>query len=241
MIRIASTICIVGVVSAASVSAEPLEEFGARGRIILSADRLSPFLSYTRIQQDQGGGNSVTTSTTSFSPLWTASPQNLYDIPHFAFDYVVVPHLTVGGYASVTLPASSTQSTTQNGTTTSQDGAKLSALGIGARGGYLVALTPRLWFWPRAGLSYTRESTTSTALGQGNELSVSVSQIALNLEPQLALHLVPHFALTLGLVFDIPLTGTQHSEFTLNQTTISTDTDSSQLHIGFTAGLLGWW
>ncbi len=225
---------------ASSASAEPLDQFGARGQFIISADRLSPLFSYTRVKQDQGGGDTTTTSTTSISLLWTGEPQDFYDIPRLGLDYVIAPSITVGGSLFATLPLSASRSTTNNGVTTSRDGAKTTFVGVGARAGYVLPLSHGISFWPRGGLSYSRESITNPITQQDNQTSTSVSQFALSLEPIFVIEPTPHFGVMLGPVLDLPLSGTQHSEFTNGPMTVSTDTDTSQLHFGITAGILGW-
>ncbi len=227
-----------------SASAEPMPGFGSQGQVILSADRLSPFLSYSRIKIDQGGGDSTTNSQTSLSLLWTGEPQDFYDIPRFGVDYVVAPSVTIGGDLFATLPMSSTRSTTQNNTTTSRDGTKLNAFGIAARAGYVMPLAPRVAFWPRGGLSYTRVGTSNTqnggGPGGGGTTSTTDSQWGLSLEALFVVTAAPHLGIVLGPVLDLPLSGTQHDEITDNGMTVSTDTDISELHVGITIGLLGW-
>ncbi|MGE5186150.1 MAG: hypothetical protein ACM31C_29040 [Acidobacteriota bacterium] len=231
-------------VSMSAGAEPPVDAFGASGQVILSADRLSPLLSYSRIKQDQGGGDSTTTSTTSMSLLWTGSPQDFYDIPRVGLDYVIAPNITIGGSLFATLPMSSTRSTTQNGTTTSRDGTKLDAVGLAARGGYVMPLSPRVAFWPRGGLSYTRVGTTNTqgggGPGGGGTTSSTDSQWALSLEPLFVITAAPHLGIVAGPVLDLPLAGTHHAEFTNNGMSVSTDNDESQLHLGLTLGLLGW-
>jgi opacity protein-like surface antigen len=236
-----SSALIVGLAAASPGDAEPLNDFGTRGSLILSADRLSPLLSYTRVRQDQQGGDYTTTSTTSMSLLWSGAVQDFYDIPRAGLDYVLAPNVTLGGMLFATLPLSATRADTQNGTTTSRDTGKISALGIGARAGYIVPLSPRLSLWARGGLSYTRVSMSST---QGNMMmtmsTVALSQTALSLEPLFVISVTSHFGVQLGPVVDLPLSGSQHTEDTTNGMTVSQDNSASQLHIGITAGLLGW-
>lgn len=225
----------------ASAAAEPVNDLGTRGQVILSADRLSPLFSYSRIKTDQGGGDSNTTSVSSFSLLWSGTLQDFYDIPRAGVDYVLAPNITIGGSLFLTLPITSTRSSTQNGTTTSRDGTTQNAIGLGARGGYILPLAHKVSLWARGGLSYTREGSTSTNNNGNNQQSVSISQFALNLEGLFVIEVTQHFGLQLGPVIDVPLSGTEHSEATNQQgMTVSQDNSSSQFHIGITAGLLGW-
>ncbi len=233
------TLVLASLAVTATATAEPVD-FGARGQVILSADRLSPLFSYSRIETDTGGGDSTTNTTTSMSLLWNGAPEAVYDIPRIGLDYVLAPNITIGGDLFGTIPFSASRSTTMGGTTTTRDTAKYSAFGIGARGGYVLALSHGLAFWPRGGLSYTRESTSNVIGGRGETQSLTVSQFALSLEPLFVIEAVPHFGVVFGPVLDLPLRGTQHTEVTMGNTTVSSDNNSQQLHFGITLGLLGW-
>jgi hypothetical protein len=232
--------CATVIAAASPAGAQPVDDLGARGQIIIGADRLSPLFSYSRIKQDQGGGDSETTSTTSMNFLWAGDPQDVYDIPRLGLDYVVAPNVTVGGDLFATLPVSASRSTTQGGMTTSRDTQKINAFGIGARAGYILPAAHNVFFWGRGGLSYTRVGTTNPPNMGGNQQSSSVSQTGLSLEPLFVIGVTPHFGILLGPVLDIPLTGTAHNEFTMGGMTVSQDNDESQLHVGITAGLVGW-
>jgi len=229
-----------GLTASASARAEPINDFGTRGQVIISADRLSPLFSYSRIRTDQGGGDSNLTSVSSCSLLWSGTLQDFYDIPRAGVDYVLAPRVTIGGTLFLTLPITSTRATTQNGTTTSRDGTTQNAVGLGARAGYIVPLTNKISLWARGGLSYTREGSTSTNNNGTTQQSTSTSQFALNLEGLFVIELTQHFGLQLGPVIDVPLSGTEHTEVTDQGRTVSQDNGSSQFHIGITAGLLGW-
>jgi hypothetical protein len=239
MLRITATVLLVS----SSAAAEPVEEFGTKGHFILSVDRLFPLISYTRIRTAgnmQGEYN--TTSQTSMSLLWSGQPQDFYDIPRVGLDYVIAPQLTLGGSIFATLPMSSSSERTMNGMTTTRDSTKESAFGIGARVGYVVHLTPAVSFWPRGGLSYSHVTTTDYDPAGVQQGSQTTTQPALNLEPLFVISPAPHFGIVLGPVFDIPLGGNEHTEIVggMGGGTLSFDTDASQLHIGITVAMLGW-
>jgi hypothetical protein len=233
------TIVLASLAVTSTAGAEPLD-FGARGEIAISADRLSPLFSYARISTDTGGGDSTTSTTTSMSLLWTGAPEDVYDVPRIGLDYVIAPSITVGGELFGTIPFSASRSTTMGGTTNTRDTAKYSAFGIGARGGYVVALSHGVAFWPRGGLSYARESTSNAIGMMGETQSTTVSQFALNLEPIFMIQAAPHVGVVFGPVLDIPLSGNTHNEVTVGNMTVSSDNSTSQFHFGITLGLLGW-
>lgn len=238
MHRIAFAGFLLGMLGVAASSAQAEPELGARGELIFGADRLSPLLSYSRTTQNDNNGNTVTTSTTSLSLLWNGTAQDIYNIPRLGIDYVVAPNITVGGNLFVTVPMSSKQSVTDQGTTVTQDNDKVSAFGLAARAGYVMPLGPKLALWARGGLGYGRVATTSPR--NNGDRYTSVSQFGLNLEPELVFSPGPHVGIMIGPVVDIPLSGTLHTERTQNNTTVSEDADSSQLHIGLNVSLIGW-
>lgn len=241
MVRITTSSLFAILLAASTAGAEPVEDFGAKGHFIISADRLSPLISYTRVRaagNNQGDYN--TTSTTSMSLLWSGQAQDFYDIPRIGLDYVIAPKVTLGGAIFGTLPMSSSEERTQNGVTDTRDSTRVSAFGIGARIGYVIPLTPTVSFWPRGGLSYARVTSTSVDPQGVTQGSDTVSQPALNLEPLFVIQPAPHFGIVVGPVVDLPLAGSEHTELQAMGGTLSFDTDTSQLHLGITVGLLGW-
>ncbi len=222
-----------------SASAEPIEEFGARGQVTLSADRLVPLFSYSKTTTDANNGDSSTESTSSIALLWTSGPQDFYDVPRLGLDYSVTSNITLGGNLFFTLPLSHSQSQTRNNTTTTTDEATTNAFGIGVRGGYIASIAPKISFWGRLGLSYTREGTT-TPQQVGNDVHSSLSQVALAIEPLFVIHLTSHLGFTVGPVIDVPLSGNLHQELVIGNMTVSSDNASSQFHFGISGGLIGW-
>jgi opacity protein-like surface antigen len=240
-ISFAGSLLVVLAASAASARADT-PELGIQGRWILGADRLSPLFSYSKDTRSDNNNASITTTTTSMSLLWSGNPQDMYDIPRLGLDYVVAPNITVGGNFFATLPMSSKQAVSDNGTTVTQDNDKVSAFGLSARAGYVMGLGPKLMLWARGGLGYAHVGTTIPNNGGNgnNDRYNSLSQFGLNLEPQFVFSPGAHVGLMAGPVLDIPLSGTYHTERTQNGTTTSTDFDASQFHFGINVGLIGW-
>ena len=231
-------ILVLAVLVAVSLSAQA-EPLGGRGQLILSADRLAPLYSYSRVSTEDDNGNKITSTTSSISLLWSGAPQDLYDIPRLGVDYAIAPSITIGGNFFATLPMSSRQSVMMPGDpTVTDDGDRTSAVGFAARVGYVMPLGP-LSLWARGGLGYARVGTTSPR-NNGDERYDSISAVGLNLEPQLVLSPGDHVGIMFGPVVDVPLGGTFHTERTNNGTTTSENFDSSQLHFGINVSLIGW-
>ena len=227
---------------AATAAAEPAtSELGQRGHFILGADRLVPLFAYTKATEDTNGF-SASTTVTSISLLSYGVPSDIaYTIPRIALDYTVIDNLTIGGafMAFFTTGNSTTTTTTIGGVTMSNtnDNAKATAWGITPRVGYVVGLGPKLTFWPRGGFSYYSETVTNPPNGRGNSTANGFHQTAIDLEANFVFTPVPHFGIEFGPVADIPIGGA--TDMT-NMGGTTTSIDASQLHVGVTAGLVGW-
>jgi hypothetical protein len=145
---------------------------------------------------------------------------NLQNTPRLGFDYAITNAFTVGGSAFVGTMLSNNISFSG----TSNPGAKLTAVGIEARGGFLYPIADKVDFWPRAGFSFV-DAITSPASGT----SSSVTQWAATVEALLLVTPLPHVSVEFGAATDIPLSGSSSQG--------STSTSTSQFQIGLTAGI----
>jgi hypothetical protein len=232
---------------------------GEKGQFIISADRLVPLFSWTRDAQDTLPGalppnasNEFTTDTqTSFSFFWGSnfnqSPGPLFfAIPRIGFDYVVIPHLTVGTDLAIFFTVDthhSDETDLNNGATTvnTRSNNSIFSFGIAPRVGYMIRINDLLTFWPRGGLSfYTLTSVTPTQAA-GNSTHDNWNQLALDLEPQLVITPVSHFGFTVAIDGDIPLYGRfAETAFAANGTSNSVAVNSSIAFFGVTLGMLGY-
>ena len=222
----------------ATAHADAIADFGAHGHLIISADRLSPLFSYERIHAEDNT-TQTTDSTWRMSILWSGQAETIYEAPRIGIDYVVAPSVTVGGTLFFTIPFSSTHSVTMNNNTTSRDSTKFDALALEGRVGYIMPIAPKIAFWPRGGLSYSRTATTNPFGNNGDTTSTVISEWAIQLEPMFVYSVTTHFGVQFGPVLDLPFSGTQHQELTMGATTTSTDTTLTETHFGITVGLLG--
>ncbi|HEY1558315.1 MAG TPA: hypothetical protein VGF94_25990 [Kofleriaceae bacterium] len=234
-------VIVAGVLAAATAAAAqpapgPIGAFASRGTVVVSADRLMPLFAYTKDSTDVGNNDTSSSSETSISLFSYGSPSQTiaYNIPRISLDYAIAPNITLGGSVIFFADLSASTSTTVGGTTSSADNAKATAFGLAPRIGYVLPLGPRLAIWPRGGFSYYTESISNPPNG-GNTTSDGFHQWSLDLEAQFVMALAPHFFLQLGPAIDIPLSGAVSS--TNGGTTVSDD--NSQLHIGITGGLGG--
>jgi hypothetical protein len=235
--------------------AQTKADFGTRGEFILSADRLVPLFSWTRVAQDDlpgalgmGVNNSFTSTTqTSFSFFWGSStPQELFfSVPRVGFDYVVIPNLTIGGDLALFFTVGSNRSSETdfaNGTSQSASGDNggFFLFGIAPRAGYILRLSDLWALWFRGGLSFYT-GTTSNPQNGGPSTHASVDQFALDLEPQVVFTPVPHFGLTAAIDGDIPLVGRHWiTTFAPNGTSTTQSASSSSAFVGVTLGMLGY-
>ncbi|HZU85786.1 MAG TPA: hypothetical protein VE987_22830 [Polyangiaceae bacterium] len=242
--------------AAGAAHAQPHDTFGQQGQFIIGADRLFSLFSYTHIAQDQfnpGPGNSKQTTTvngTALSLLWGSSPVianggvpiiSPFAVPRIGVDYVIVPHVTIGGDLIVffTLGGNTATDTTTNGGTTSStstDNPGQFLFGIEPRGGYILPLTDMFSLWLRGGLSYYIQSSKTTA--GGSTTTNTTNQLALDLEPQVVFTPIPHVGFTAGLTGDIPLTGGHSTDVNTNGRDTSQSAWSGILFVGVTLGML---
>jgi hypothetical protein len=229
--------------------------FGDQGQFILSADRLVPVFAYTRVAQNRDPGTHQSVeeidTQTSLSLFWGQNypTQTFYNVPRFGFDYTVIPSLTVGGniifYA--TLGGSTDTQTVDAGVTSEdkRDAASVTIWGIAPRVGYIIPIGDMFAIWPRGGPAYYHQSakTTVTSPGPNPQQSTettSTSQFALSIDPQFVITPFPHFGIMVGPAIDIPISGSVTHENSAPGATTSKSYDSSEMHIGLTAGLLGY-
>jgi hypothetical protein len=246
--------------------AQTKTELGDRGQFILGADRLVPLVSWSRISQDDFGGMSSTASSqTGLSFFWgftapveggngapaqlpngaAAQAQRLFfTVPRVGFDYVVVPHVTVGGNVAVYFTAGSNVSTTfnVNGNTVSGGNGGLLLFGIEPRGGYLLHLSDMWTLWLRGGLSFYTGTLNTGQRANGSYSHFNADEFAIDLEPQIVFTPVQHFGLTAAVDGDIPFVG-RHSETDYNGGGAATGEQSAPstvMYFGLTLGMIGY-
>jgi hypothetical protein len=100
-----------------------------------------------------------------------------------ALDYFVAPNITVGGFLTFQMTSLSA-----NGFSVDQTN-----VGLGARGGYNIHLTPMLSAWATLGLSYLHSSQSTTGMATQSGYTVP-----LEIFIPLLIHPTPHLFVGLG-------------------------------------------
>ncbi len=186
------------------------QELGAKGDAIFSVDRLMG-ITGTHVA-GEAGGLKYETAWTSLSFGWRASPDlSPFDVPRFAFDYLVADHFSIGGsfgYASLDV----------------DDGNDYSTLVIAPRVGYLYSFGRVVGIWPRGGFTYHTTNIDNLFDEKG---------FALSLECPFTFSPASHFAVHVGPTFDVDMFGSRDpSPIDKGDRTYRT--------IGLNVGLLGW-
>jgi len=250
----ASTVLLAALAVAPSASAQEAHGFGEKHQLILSADRLMPFFSFTSASTTQTQGNATVTRTDSGASLALLvgnepTVGSLHTIPRVAFDVTVIDRLTVGGSFVLAFGLSrtlSTESVSNQGqtVTTERDAPKATLVGVAPRVGYIIPLGSAFAFWPRAGFAfYSRSESADQVNGQGvvvGKDTDSLTAFSLDLDPQFAVVPIEHFFFTFGPIVNIPLTGSISHEEVRGPTTTNTSIDSSIFHLGINAAIGGW-
>jgi hypothetical protein len=251
-VLLAATAVAAATFTASTGHAQTHTPIGEKGQLIFSADRLVPLFSWSRVAQDDLNvpNRFTTTNQTSFSFFWGSNffsqPASIFfAIPRVGFDYVVIPHLTVGTDLALFVTADFHQSTETdvngNSNTISTGSGTLFSFGIAPRVGYMIHINDLLTFWPRGGLSFYTFTTITPQDGMGNTTHTNVTQLAVDLEPQLVITPVSHFGFTVAIDGDIPFYGRQAiTTFAGNGSSNSNAANSSIGFFGITLGMLGY-
>jgi hypothetical protein len=186
------------------------QELGTKGDAVFSVDRLMG-VSGTHVA-GQLGPVSYQNDWTSLSFGWRTSPDNSpFDVPRFAFDYLVAQHLSIGG----SLGYVSSDGNQQD---------NRSAFIIAPRVGYAYAFGRVVGIWPRGGFTYHSTSINNQFDEKG---------FALTLECPFTFSPASHFAFHVGPTFDIDMFGSR------DRSPVDKG-DRTYRTFGLNAGLLGW-
>lgn len=186
------------------------QELGAKGDVVFSVDRLMGITGTH--EAGQAGPTEYHDDFTAISFGWRATPDGSpFDVPRFAFDYLVTDHISIGGalgYASVDADQQDDYST----------------FVIAPRVGYAYAFGRVVGIWPRGGFTYH-----STSVDNG----IDEKGFALTLECPFTFSPTSHFAFHIGPTFDIDMFGSR-DPFPIEKE------DHTFRTFGVNAGLLGW-
>jgi hypothetical protein len=258
---------LMGPIGAASIlfcgvaSAQAAGNFGEAGSFVVSAERLTG-LYFDRIDVETDGvqdigpvdaDGEIETSRTTFVFLGNDAETTAAGIPRLAFDFFVIPSLSLGGALmfttrsqeddsnyNVDLPGDpETSSTTETSETT---------FAIAPRVGYGSMFTDLLGLWARGGITYAsnHEEVDVEDVDAFDNITTSHAETtihhwSLSLDGMLVISPIGHFAFAVGPYLDIPLTGDAEirSQTEGNQVA-RVDADVTALSFGLSAGLLGW-
>jgi len=243
-IVVTGAVCVMSlwVGSARADDGDDSPRFGAR-KIIISADRLIPLVSYEGVKSTQSNGSSDTKTDLSLGLLSNApygAFGTFFNLPRLAFDWVPVPNLTLGGAIFGYTQLLAKDKVAPNGAvSTTTDQPRVNYWGFAPRIGYIVPLGHLVSFWPRVGMAYYNVSSSSVS----GAVSPSVTQLAFEAEALFVISPWRHFGFTVGPTLDVPVTGksTSASETATGTTGVATATsyDSSMFQVGVSAGMLG--
>lgn len=244
-------------------------EFGRQGEFIFSADRLFGFFAFTSdkvdVPDNTAQSHSVTTTQTSFSFFWgsngtffptlagnggnlTLNPgtSTFFSVPRLGFDYTIIDNLTIGGNLILffTVGGSTNDHVQRNNATTDTSVSNPGVLvfGFAPRVGYIINMSPLLSLWLRGGLSYYRGQAKSTDANVNPNVTTtdSADTFAFDIDPQLVISPVPHFAFTVGPALDVGFGGHLTHDVQTGSTDQNTSVNYSQINFSINAGLLGW-
>ena len=222
-----------------SASAQQLAD---NGTFAIGVDRMFGYVSDV-----QSYDQSITTTTpatsyhyertvNNFSLLGRIIGAEVLQVPRLSIDAFLGPGITVGG--SIMYDHYSTGSST-NGQD-SQSKTSTGAWLFSPRIGFAHMFTPNFGLWPRAGVMYVHVSsdndTTNPTTGAVTTTNTTSGSLYFDLDVNLILAPVPHFAFTLGPTYDLLLSTSQ--SYTPAQTT--TESNQHEHALGVQAGIFAW-
>jgi hypothetical protein len=245
--------------SSGTAEAADTKGFGDKYQLILSADRLIPAFSYTSASSTTNGpGNTELTQSQSGAGMSLLLGRNVgidegfmvnpHTIPRIAFDFTIIPKLTLGAALAFGFGLGGSTETETVGpgnvlVRRESDSPTVTAIGLAPRVGYIIPLTRVVAFWPRAGFAFYSVSSNRDIIENDvvvGSRSNTDTFFSIDLDPQFVFVPVEHFFFHVGPLVNIPLSGTRSVESTIGPTTNRTSNDISLFHFGIAAGLGGW-
>ena len=242
--------------------------FGEEGQFIFGADRLFGLFAYTSNAYTNTNVNpnqSVTVNGTSMAFFWgtnavqgaTNNPlgnvgsgnPNFYTPPRLGFDYTVIPHLTIGGEVIAFFTLGGSTTTAAGNQSQSVGTPSGNTFGIAPRVGYIIGMNETISFWLRGGFSYYNANTSvsdnaCTGGTSGND-TTNFWDFGLDLDPQVVISPVSHFAFMAGPALDWGFVGNASSTTpktpNCNQGTTTNTYNYAAVNFSINGGLLGWW
>jgi hypothetical protein len=217
--------------SARGETVESATKVNKAGVVIVSAARLIPLVALSDRSVDAAGTDGHTGTRLNFGS--DPNGTNAYSVPRLGVDWVVVRGVTLGadfaGWATL------------GGPPALGDDPQVSLFGVAPRVGLLASLDPRVNVWLRAGVAYYSLHEDGVNGGAGGVTSYALTWKQLDLDSEI--HLVftpfPHLGVMAGIETEIPLHGV-FDEQRSGATRAPIDAGASWLHLGLTAGLLGY-
>lgn len=249
---LAAAMATVSGASAAGAASGDMNGMAEKGHLYVSADRVFG-VSWSQLSVEQSrtvGNTTITTSdkygATTVGLLWSNTSLGngvpvVYLMPRVGVDFTVINNLTIGGNLGYTHSSGSRDNNNGNVTTTIDQGTQSGFL-LAPRVGYVLGLGPSIGLWLRGGVTYYNVGASSAPRNNGTDIdTVTLSGLALNLDPQFVITPVEHFFFTAGLAVDIPMTGSYENKNVNGSVTTTESIDHYKFtNIGLTFGIGGY-
>jgi hypothetical protein len=239
-----------------AAEAQDKGSFGEQGQFIFGADRLFGVFAYTSNSFSGVNGSTVTTNGTAMGLLWggtsiyngadaagvfAAGNPNFYSAPRLGFDYTIIPHLTIGGELFVWFTPGQNVATNNNGTTVTNPAPTGNEFGIAPRVGYIFGVNDMLSIWLRGGFSYYLANFSSNgSLNNGCSSTASLDSFGIDLDPQLVISPVNHFAFTAGPALDWGFLGGWGTTANSCGNTPTVSGNYTAVNFSINGGMIGW-
>ncbi len=221
MLGIATALALTAVASPGAA-----QEFGKKGDVVFSAERLFGFQSTSMHEDWEAPIDDTDNDWTYFGIGWRGtyiSDLSPYDVPRFGFDFLVIDGLSVGGV----LAYASLDGDTDGGGFFNND-LNGSAFLLSGRVGYVYMFSKTIGIWPRGGINF---HTFDFEDNDGD--GFSDNGFGLNLECMFPIVPTDHWGFLVGPTFDIDFTGERDHD-------PGPSNDLRYRTFGLQAGVFGW-
>jgi hypothetical protein len=232
LLRVACVVLAVGAVAVPfAVQAAP-GALGSEPGLIVSGERVMGIGQSVQTMVSPDGTESVTTSRALIG-TWSTNVSPVTE-PRIGVDYKLATGVTFGSAFGL-LSASGEISEVSSGVTTTTQTDDVSGFILAPRLGYIHTMSGSVSVWLRGGISMY-SVTQSDPLGD-NKVVTSGSN--LTIDPQVLVSATRNFAVALGLVVDLPISGSYEYTVTDQDVQTSVKGDFSARFLGVTVGFLG--
>jgi hypothetical protein len=208
------------------------QQFGDHGQLVITAENLFGF-STERVGRDTGASTESSETYSQFGLLYRSWVTPNFRGPWVGAHYFVIPNLSIGATLGFQTAGGSATTTTNTGTTITQDMNSRFAFVLLPKVGYSLMFNNTLGFWFRGGPGFVRASSSNA----NNDGGSATSYWFLSLDALFVITPVQYLGFYVGPQGNISFAG---SESRTTPTGVTTSVDATFRSFSIDAGIFGY-